>query len=225
MKRSTMRSLATLILLAAPCATAFGQQPAENHLDTLPKVSSSTTTVTPIFSQLLVFSMPKGFAPVGSSTRFGKYTQQSVPFGQTVSRWTEMITVAAEKDAARMPRVNAQKLAEGIAGFFRKNCPDSFGVASFGPLKVERYDGFATVISCGIVDAATPQSEALLLVTIAGENEMFTLQWAERGPPSKVALPIDPQKWQDRLARIAPVRLCAIVPGESPPYPSCMQNR
>ena len=210
-------------LIAAGSANA--QQAAENHLDALPRASSSTTTVTPIFSQLLMWSLPKDFRPLGDEVIGGTYLQQSVPAGQDAKRWTEMITVTGEKDAALVAGVSAQKLAERIAGYFRQLCPDSFRVASFGPVKVERHDGFAMVLSCGIADAATQRSETLLVVAIQGERDFYTLQWSERGAGSKTAIPIDAPRWQDRLARIAPVKLCPIVPGEAEPYPSCTGKR
>jgi hypothetical protein len=224
MKRSTLRALTTALAALAVAAHAAAQQPAENRLDLLPRVASSSPVVMPVFSQLLLFAMPKNFKPASDSVKFGKFIQQSVPIGQDLNRWTEMITVTGEQNAAGRPGITPRKLAEGIAGFFKKTCPDSFAVASFGPLKVERYDGFATVISCGTADEVVPQSETLLLVTIKGDKDLYTLQWAELGPASKTALPIDAARWQDRLARIAPVLLCDIVPGEAPPYPSCTRR-
>lgn len=221
MKRSNIHFVAALLL----SASSHAQQPAENRLDLLARVPSSLPIVMPVFGPLLFFAMPKDFKPANDTTKSGKFIQQSVPIGQDLNRWTEMITVTGEQNAANRPGLTAKTLAEGIAGFFRQTCPDTFTVESFGPLKVERYDGFATVISCGIADQVVPQSETLLLVTIKGEKDLYTLQWAELGPPSKTVLPVDKPRWQDRLARIAPVRLCDLVPGEGAPYPSCTRRR
>ena len=179
----------------------------------------------PIFSQLLLFSTPKDFRAVNEVQRDNRYAQQSVPLGQDLTRWSEMVTVTGEKNAATLPGVTPQKLAEAMAGAFRKSCPDSFSVASFGPVKVERYDGFATVIGCGLADASGARSQGTLVVTIQGERDMYTLQWAVSGPPQRTPLAIDARQWQDRLARIAPVRLCTPTPGEAAPFPSCTQKR
>jgi hypothetical protein len=31
--------------------------------------------------------------------------------------------------------------------------------------------------------------------------------------------------WRGRLRELMPIRLCAIVPGEAAPYPSCLQQK
>jgi hypothetical protein len=36
---------------------------------------------------------------------------------------------------------------------------------------------------------------------------------------------IDEAIWRQRLAELMPIRLCAIVPGEATPYPSCLQQK
>lgn len=201
------------------------QQRRENHLDTLPRAASSATTIVPIFSQLLLFSTPKDFRPANEALRDRKYVQQSIPAGESLDRWTEMITVTGEKDVATLQGVTPQKLAEAMASVYQASCPGSFRAASFGAVKVDDYDGFATVVGCGISDTDSSRSLAVLVVTIKGERDMYTLQWSQRGPPSTTPLVIDAPRWQDRLSRIAPVRLCAIVVGEGPPYPSCAQRR
>ena len=226
MRRSMRPELTLLVALSWFMATggARAQSTGENHLDALPRVASSTPTVTPIYSQLLLFSMPSGFSPVNDSERAGKYLQQSLPGGQNLDRWVEMIAVTGEKDAATSG-ITAKKLAEVIAGAARQSCPTTFSVASFGAVKVERQDGFATVIACGTVDPVRPHSRTLLLITIQGTRDLYTLQWVEHGAPSSTALVIDPARWRDRLSRLAPVRLCDVVPNEAPPYPSCTGRR
>ena len=215
-----LSGLATAAVLSVVAAPAGAQPSAENHLDALPRVASSTPTITPIYGQLLLFSMPAGFRAVDDADVAGKYVQRSLPNGQNLDRWSEMIVVTGEKDAAAS-QVSAQRHAEIVAASMRQSCPTTFSVASFGAVKVERHDGFATVLACGTVDPARPQSQTLLLVTIKGARDVYTLQWVERGTPSAAPLVIVPARWQDRLARIGPVRLCAIVPREAPPYPSC----
>jgi hypothetical protein len=47
------------------------------------------------------------------------------------------------------------------------------------------------------------------------------VQWSERGAAAEKA-DVANAKWMDRLQKLAPLRVCAIVPGEAPPYPSCV---
>jgi hypothetical protein len=40
-----------------------------------------------------------------------------------------------------------------------------------------------------------------------------------------IAPVIDEAKWQARLQALMPIRFCAIVAGEAPPYPSCVGQK
>jgi hypothetical protein len=59
------------------------------------------------------------------------------------------------------------------------------------------------------------------MLTVKGAKDFYTLQWTERGHDSAQPPAIDTAYWGRQLARLTPIRLCPIVPGESAPYPSC----
>lgn len=223
MQRLTGAAFATM-LCAAALPTGAQERP-EHRIDLLPRPASSTTTIMPIFSQVLVFSTPKDFRAASEALRDSRYVARSVPVGQDLQHWTEMITVTGEKDAAMLTGVSARKVAENMAGAIAQDCPGSFGAASFGAVRSGRYDGFATVFGCGLSAAGDPHSQTVMVVTIVGERDVYTLQWSEIGPPSTTPLAIDAARWQDRLARIAPIRLCDVEPFEAPPFPSCLRPR
>ena len=229
MMRSRLAAVLARSLSLVPVVPVVLAQPAiEHRLDALRRPASSKPTITPIFGQLVLSSIPKDFRPLADSNRDGIYVQQSVPAGETADRWTEMITITGKEGAASLPGATPQRLAEGAAGLLRAACPDSFAAASFGPVRTGGHDGFATVLSCGTLSASASsgaRSETSLLVTVKGDTEMYMLQWTERGAPSKGPLPIDAARWQDRLVRLSPIRLCAIVRGEAPPFPSCTTPR
>jgi hypothetical protein len=78
------------------------------------------------------------------------------------------------------------------------------------------------VVGCGtVITSITPRSQAALAIVIKGSADYYTVQWAERGPTSAQHLDLDDPKWSDRLKRLSPIKLCPLVPGEAPPYPSC----
>ena len=74
---------------------------------------------------------------------------------------------------------------------------------------------------CGrVAGSADKRSETALIIAVRGSADVYTIQWAERGPGAdKPAL--DDAKWRDRLSKLNPIMFCAIVPGEAAPYPSC----
>jgi hypothetical protein len=89
-------------------------------------------------------------------------------------------------------------------------------------LKTGGLDAFVSVVGCGKVgDSADVRSETALIVAIKGSADIYTVQWAERGAPSPKA-DVENVKWQERLRQLGPLHVCAIVPGEKAPYPSCL---
>lgn len=186
----------------------------------------SVAMITPIYSQLVSLSLPQGFKPVLENTSGGQYIQELVPDGENTKKWSQMITITGAKNLAANPNASPQKLADRIAGGFKRDCPDSFSGVGLGPSKVDGYDMFGALVSCGVsLPSGEPYSESLLLFVIKGENDYYTVQWAERGAASKSPIKFDQAKWAERIKTLAPIKLCPVVPGEPAPYPSCANRK
>ncbi|OAF13302.1 hypothetical protein AYJ54_43975 [Bradyrhizobium centrolobii] len=180
--------------------------------------------ISPIFGQLVTFSMPSNFVAVFENTKGGHYIREAVLKGETPERWTQMITVTGEKGMTSNPNASLETFASTIAGGFQSACPDSFAAKSLGTTTFGRFDGFVAVIGCGRVDRGpTRHSETALLITVKGATDYYTIQWAERGPESDEP-PVNDERWQARLRDLRPIDLCLIVPGEAAPYPSCVSK-
>jgi hypothetical protein len=180
--------------------------------------------ISPIFGQLVSFSMPRAFAVIGENTNGPSYIREAVLKGETADRWTQMITVTGAKGAAANPNVSPESVAASIAGGFKSACPDTFAAKGVGPIKFGDQDGYVALASCGsVVSSPDKHSETALVVAVKGSADYYTLQWAERTPASGKPV-IDEAKWLERLRQLQPIRLCPIVPGETAPYPSCVSN-
>lgn len=180
------------------------------------------TAISPIFSQLVAFSMPQTFVVIGENTKDVSYIREAVLKGETADHWTQMITVTGAKGMVANPKVSPQLFAASIAGGFKTACPDTFSVKGLGPIKFGEQDGFAALASCGsVVSAPDKHSETALIIAIKGSADYYTLQWAERTPASGKPV-IDEAKWLERLRLLQPIHICPIVPGEAAPYPSCV---
>ena len=206
--------LAMSMLLLGPVASAEGPP--------------AFTVISPIFGQLVRFSMPSTFVVIGENTNGPSYIREAVPKGETADRWTQMITVTGAKGVIANPMANPKASPEGfaasIAGGFKSACPDTFAAKGIGPAKYGDQDGYVALASCGsVVSAPDKHSETALVIAIKGSADYYTLQWAERTPASSKPL-IDEAKWLDRLHQLQPIRLCPIVPGEAAPYPSCVNK-
>jgi hypothetical protein len=187
---------------------------------------SSFTVISPVFGQLVRFSQPTTFVAAFENTEGNFYIREAVPKGETVTAWTQMITVTGSKGMATAANFSPQKLAASIALGFKNACPESFAVKDLGETKLGEQDGYLAVASCGKVNSsADGHSETALIVAVGGATDAYTIQWAERTP--RVSLPpgIDEAIWRKRLAELMPIRLCAIVPGEAAPYPGCLQQK
>ncbi|MCJ7603271.1 MAG: hypothetical protein MUO63_17450 [Desulfobulbaceae bacterium] len=205
-----------LLLISLECA-------AENEKTQ----GDSTKSITPIFSQLLLFPFPSGFKTVFENTRDTNYIREAVLHGETEKQWTQMLTVTGAKGLSSNPNVTPGKYANSIASGFKKACPNSYGTYTLQQGKVNGgYDEFAAVVGCGTSPTTGGQtSESALIIVIKGEADYYTIQWAERGSPSNSPIPIDTQKWKERLSKLLPIKICPIVPGEKAPYPSCIDAK
>jgi hypothetical protein len=182
--------------------------------------------IAPIFNQLLTFSYPAGFEPVFENTNGPSYIMELVPIGESVEKWSEMVTVTGAKELASNPNITPKLFVGRIAGRFKSACPNSFRADGFGALNFGGYDAYGAVISCGAAKPTEPQySESALIVAIKGDKDYYTVQWAERGAATSSPITFDAAKWVDRLKKLVPINLCPIVPGEPAPYPSCIDKK
>ena len=170
--------------------------------------------------------MPAKFVVAFENTKDNFYIREAVPKGETINAWTQMITVTGSRGLASVANFASQKLAASIALGFKKACPESFAVKDLGEVKLGDQDAYLAVAGCGKVNSsADGHSEAALIVAVKGSSDAYTLQWAERAASAPAGLVIDEAVWRGRLRELMPIRLCAIVPGEAAPYPSCLQQK
>lgn len=187
-----------------------------------PHVSS----IAPVFHQLVAFSLPPEFKSQKATFERNSgsfYIREHVPEGETVDKWSRMITLTGARDLASNPNATPQAMLERMVAGFRRHCPDSFSTVVPGAQTVDGFQAFAVIAGCGHVGSGSDvYSEAAIMLAIKGSADYYTLQWAERGRDSAHPLTLDATYWTRQLARLSPIRLCAIVPGESAPYPSCV---
>ena len=217
----TRFAAAAASLLLAPAAHA--QAPGPAATDAAP---TSFTVISPIYGQLVRFSMPAGFVAAHESTEDAFYIREAVLKGETAKAWTQMITVTGSRGLAGVANFSAQKLAASIAFGFKKTCPESFVVKDLGETRLGDQDAYLAVASCGKVNSsADGHSETALIVAVKGTADAYTIQWAERTPQASLPPGINEAIWRERLRELMPIRLCAIVQGEAAPYPSCLQQQ
>ena len=208
------------------CLPATAQQGGSNSSP--PSINGGRTflSIAPVFAQLVMFPYPEGFAVVFENTNAGSYIREAVLKGETVDRWSQMITVTGAKGRAAVPNITPQSYLEGRASNFKRACPDTFSARALGALKISGRDAFVGLAGCGSVQSAgNKHSENALIISVKGSDDYYTIQWAERGPALEQPADLNGAKWQDRLRKLSPIKLCPRIPGEAPPYPSCINQK
>lgn len=192
---------------------------AQNDLSKAPP--AFFTTITPIFSQLVMLPIPRGFEPAFTDAKENSYISEFVLAGETVKKWSQMISLIGYRGLASNPNASPKAVAEMISNGFRVVCPSSFNSVGPGDQKIDGYNAFITVTSCG-TNPIENQSESTLIIVLKGEKDVYVIQWAERGKASDAPLNFDQKKWVGRLQMLSLIKLCQRVQDEQEPYPSCL---
>jgi hypothetical protein len=218
----------TAIAMFMFCASfsAMAEEKTEDDIDALRAKGYRVRIISPIFSQLVTFSFPKGFKMVFENTNGGRYIREAVLDGETADQWSQMITVTGAKGLSANPNLSAQSFIERIASGFKGACPDTFSSKVVGTTKFSGRDAFIALSACGMMEAdGAKYSESALLIGIKGSADYYTIQWAERDRASSQPMTFDDSKWAERLKELSPIKLCRIVANEAPLYPSCINQK
>lgn len=184
---------------------------------------TSSTIIAPVLGQLVGFTLPSGFIIQKEQAGGGRYFRAAIPKGETISNWSQLISITGVTEFDLDPTKNAQFIAANISESIQKLCPETFSVKPLGPTKIDGQDAFVAVTSCGKVEP-NKHSETALTVAIRTNEAVYTIQWTERAPSNAENLTIDEEKWKGRLKQMVPFRICPIVAGEKAPYPSCAKK-
>ena len=191
----------------------------------LPAFAENATIIAPVFAQLVTGPLPDGFVPAFENADATGYINESVPKGETLENWTQLITLTGAKGlAVGDTPTTASGFADFLAGRYRAVCPDAFVAEKFETPKIKgARENFMGYLSCGAVNSG-PQSESMVFMVMVGAEDIYTLQWAEHAGAAATGVAYSAEKWGPRLdVMIGATRLCEILPGEAAPYPSCVQ--
>jgi len=191
----------------------------------LPAYAENATFIAPVFAQLITGPLPDGFVPAFENADSAGYINESVPKGETLENWTQLITLTGAKGlAVGDAPTTALAFADFLADRYRAVCPDAFVAEQFETPKINgARENFMGYLSCGAVSGGL-QSESMVFMVMVGAEDIYTLQWAEHAVASATGVAYSAEKWGPRLdVMIEATRLCEILPGEAAPYPSCVQ--
>lgn len=188
-----------------------------------PTLAQETTLVTPVFSQIVAARMPEGFRAIYEDATADSYILESIPRTETLETWTRMLTLTGTKGIGGREGA-ALGMANALADRYRSACPDHLETAALPAPEIPgAVEVFAAFLGCTTIPGSQP--EAMVVLVMAANRDVYTLQWAERAASELSPVTYDLADWAPRLDQLtAGTRLCDIVPGEAAPYPSCTNN-
>jgi hypothetical protein len=166
--------------------------------------------VTPVFGRIVAFTAPDRFRPAYEAGTAQSYILELVPKGESVDTWSEIITLTATRPS-RAPAAMVAIMDRQL----RRACPAR--VSGFDMGRVGQ--GRAHFFACDRLEDGRGQN--FVIIAFASPEAIFTLQYARRSQPGAG---IDRDDAARRLAVLRRFRLCAPVPGEGAPYPSCLRG-
>jgi len=199
---------ATITLLAALIATS-----GPSSAQVIPRPWEIQPISVPIFSQVVVFSVPQGWKPAHESKGAGHYLLEHIPPDQTVQNWRDMITVQGFQGLANRPNANPRGLLNLLASHIKSKCADHFIGRSVSDGKLDGADVSIALIGCGKLQQDQPgglkagESEVALYVALKGSKDMYVIHKSFRGSPtSGDAFPVE--QAQLLLITLQPIKLC-----------------
>lgn len=217
-----------LVMMLASCAMQDnGGKSEENSGNVDANTENGMSGIRPVFSQLVVYQLPQGFVPAFENVQNGFYIEEAVPKGETVEARSQIVTLTGTKDLALNPDMTSARFLRRMGLMWRLDCPASFSSLDFDATTLDGRETAMAVFSCGTTSSPGKtglHSETLLIAVIKGEQDYYTLQWAERGDSSAAPLPLEKGKWLERFKRLQPIKICDRVVGEKAPYPSCLER-
>lgn len=185
--------------------------------------AETATIIAPVFAQLVTAPLPEGFVPAYEDGNATGYLNEAVLKGETLENWSQMITLTGAKGMAIGDApTTALGFAEFVAESYFQACPNSIEAETLdAPAVPGAREVFAGYLSCGTL-GDRDMSESMVFLVLVGAEDIYSLQWAERGAASATFIAFQDEVWLDRLAQLhSRAKLCDIVAGEEPPYPSC----
>lgn len=176
------------------------------------------TGIAPIYSSILAYPIAEGFVSAYEVEKDGFYLSEFIPEGQTLEEWQQMITVTGYRGLTAKggsPMDHAMVIGQS----FQSACPDTFIAWDEGEVQVSgAQSAHLTVFACGDTGG---RSEMATVLVVVGPQDVYSLQWAERGPALSDMPQMDLSIWKPRAEKLLTMKICDIVDGEAPPYPSC----
>lgn len=166
----------------------------------------------PLYERVLAFDMLRGFVPVYENVNGDFYITEFVPDGQSIESWTQMVTVTAQRNGAGSQLDHVTQASQTFDTL--NGCNTGLVFKQLGQRQVHP-DVSAVIISrsCKEVSGnayvgAKATGEQNLILHFSDGRDVYTLQFAVRGPFDRGKRPISDAQAIPQLAKFGTIKLC-----------------
>lgn len=150
----------------------------------IPFAAPGTSSARPLQDENLLIAIPNGFQ-IGTQGQQGPMLiAEYIPQGETVSDWSRMVTVQVFRN---LKNVDPDGFADGLRGRWLAACAGS----DVQKVKDGHENGYAFSVwlfSCPL-NSKTGKPENMFAKFISGNDSLYSIQYAYRGPLTKEIIP------------------------------------
>jgi hypothetical protein len=171
---------------------------------------------TPIFSQIVVFNVPKGWKRAHEQASDRSYIMEFIPVDQKLEDWKEMITVQGFKDLAKAPNATSKGLIGMLATNIKKACGENTVGQLLGDKKVDSFEASHAFMGCanmaqvdikGISNKG--KSDVAFYIAIKGTNDMYMIHRSVRGDAfNPKQIPVTQTTLDAWIMGLQPIKIC-----------------
>ena len=145
---------------------------------------SNAVSASPLKDENLITSVPKGFVIGNQGQKGSMLIAEYVPQGETVSDWSQMITVQVFRNLGKF---DPDKFVEGIKAQWQSACPGS----EVEKIKDGLENGYPVslwLFTCPL-NTRTGKPENMFTKIISGNDSLYSIQYAYRSALTKEIIP------------------------------------
>lgn len=225
-----MRTALQSVLLAATLCGALDAQAApldEQRVKALASPARTVTSSTPLFGQVVLFSVPQGWKAAHQQERANSYILELIPEAQTLQGWSDMLTLQGYKGLAANANATPSNFLMLVGARIKEACPEHFVAQTLGNRTIDGHEAHVAVLGCArmsapLAGAQTGQGEIALYVALKGSQDLYLIHRGlrgdgfERGKP-----PIHAANAEAVLRSLMPIKLCE----RSEPQAQCWSRK
>lgn len=178
----------------------------------IPNDVKSITAVIQIYSQVLVFKLPKTWKPAYKAENANTFLAEFIPKNEDINSWKTILSIQGFKNLA--DKLTPAELLDKVAAGFKSTCGNNVIYKKLGPKYISGYKAYTAILGCTRFPVSTPtgakqgQSEIGYYLSIQGEKDFYFIHKSIRDKGfSPSSSPLNKENAPAFIADITPIKL------------------